>query len=102
MRRNKKRGREGDRVGKGCSTDDDLRDVHEFHAQCAIDMAVSHNLDTGDVIPVIVLFLRRHRRLPFDLTVSLDLVAVVPGDKGNTFMAIESIEDVFTGNGMRF
>lgn len=43
----KTRATEEDRPRQGLFNHDDLRDVHEFHAQCAIDMAVSHNLDTG-------------------------------------------------------
>lgn len=67
----------------------------------------------GYVIPVIVLFLRRHRRLyRWNVTVSTSIFSSSfrstrrcwrrsRGDKGNTLMAIGSIDDVFTGNGMR-
>lgn len=42
----------GERYRQGLFNHNDLRDVHEFHAQCAIDMAVSHNLDTGTWSPL--------------------------------------------------
>lgn len=45
-KRERRRTRKEDRLGQGCSSTM-IWNVHEFHAQCPIDMAVSHKPDTA-------------------------------------------------------